>query len=107
MTGSGPVSGLSRSWLKQWCVVGEDRHAKVNQLRPAIGRSPFEAVELGHRGVKADLKSFDLAEPAVGAGLADALTEVLDGLQEAGPLARIHLEDRATDVPLTELSVVP
>ncbi|MEU2739569.1 hypothetical protein ABZ656_30460 [Streptomyces sp. NPDC007095] len=83
-------------------MVGEDRHAKANQLRPAIGRSPFEAVELGHRGVKADLKSFDLAEPAVGAGLADALAEVLDDLQEAGLLARIHLEDGATDAPLTE-----
>ncbi|WP_216827284.1 hypothetical protein [Streptomyces sp. ADI95-16] len=78
-------------------MVGEGRHAKVNQLRPAIGRSPFEAVELGHRSVRADLKSFDLAEPAVGAGLADALAEVLDDLQEAGPLARIHLEDRSTD----------
>ncbi|MCX4633500.1 hypothetical protein [Streptomyces sp. NBC_01443] len=88
-------------------MVGEDRHAKVNQVRPSIGRSPFEAVELGHRGVKADLKSFDLAEPAVGAGLAEALAEVLDDLQEAGPLARIHLEDRATDVPLTELAGAP
>ncbi|MFD6226024.1 site-specific integrase [Streptomyces sp. NPDC060232] len=83
-------------------MVGDDRHAKVNQVRPSIGRSPLEAVELGHRGVKADLKSFDLAEAAVGARLADALAEVLDDLQEAGPLARIHLEDRATDAPLTE-----
>lgn len=104
MTGSGPVSGLSRSWLKQWCVVGEDRHAKVNQLRPAIGRSPFEAVELGHRGVEADLKFFDLAEPAVGAGLADALAEVLDDLDEAWPLARIHLEDGAADAGVLVLA---
>jgi hypothetical protein len=28
-----------------------------------------KAIELGHREVEADLKSLDLAEPAVGAGL--------------------------------------
>ncbi|MFJ2561214.1 MULTISPECIES: hypothetical protein [unclassified Streptomyces] len=48
---------------------------------------PAEVVELGIGGVKADLESFDLAEPAVTAGLADALAEVLDDLDEA---ARWH-----------------
>ncbi|MET7853056.1 hypothetical protein ABZT48_33550 [Streptomyces avermitilis] len=43
-------------------MVGEDRHAKVDQLRPIIGRSPLEAVELGHRSVRADLEPPDLAE---------------------------------------------
>lgn len=60
--------------------VGRGRHAEVNKLRPAIGRSPFKAVELGHRGVKADVKSLAPAQPAAGAGLAEGL----DDLQEAG-----------------------
>ncbi|MEU1033177.1 hypothetical protein ABZ402_31545 [Streptomyces mirabilis] len=55
-------------------MVGEDRHAKVNQWRPTIGRSPFEAVELRHRSVEADLEPLDLTEPAVGADLADAFS---------------------------------
>ncbi|MFE3408872.1 hypothetical protein [Streptomyces mirabilis] len=42
-------------------MVGEDRHAKVDQLRPTIGRSPLEAVELGHRSVEADMEPLDLA----------------------------------------------
>ncbi|MEW2514842.1 hypothetical protein [Streptomyces sp. NPDC046870] len=61
----------------------------VDQLRPAIGWRSLEAVELGHRSVETDLESIDLAEPAVGAGLGRALTEVLDDLDEAWPLARI------------------
>ncbi|MDX3802226.1 hypothetical protein [Streptomyces sp. AK04-3B] len=83
-------------------MVGEDRHAKVDQQRLTIGRIPLEAVEPGHCSVQADLEPLDLAEPAVGAGLADAFWEILDGLDEAWPLMGIHLEDGAADVPLTE-----
>ncbi|MGW8327731.1 hypothetical protein ACWGLE_07525 [Streptomyces sp. NPDC055897] len=35
----------------------------------------------------------DLAEPAVGAGLADTFAEVLDDLDEPGSLAWVDLED--------------
>jgi hypothetical protein len=54
------------------------------------------SVELGHRSVEADLESFNLAEPAVASGLANTFTEVLDDLDQPGPLAGISLEDGAT-----------
>ncbi|MER5341554.1 hypothetical protein [Streptomyces mirabilis] len=85
-------------------MVGEDRHAKVNQLRPTIGRSPFEAVELRHRSVEADLEPRDLTEPAVGADLADAFSEVLDDFDEAWPLIGIHLEGGASDAGVLVLA---
>ncbi|MCX4851679.1 hypothetical protein [Streptomyces sp. NBC_00893] len=87
-------------------MVGEDWHAKVHQLRPASSRRSLEAVELGHRGVEADLESLDLAEPAVGAGLGDALAQVLDDLDETWPLAAIHLENGAADAGFSELALV-
>ncbi|MDT0425649.1 MULTISPECIES: hypothetical protein [Streptomyces] len=83
--------------LRWWSGAGEYRYAKVYQLRPTISRGPLEAVELGHRGVETDLESFDLAEPAVPAGFGDALAKVLDDLDEAGPLAGVHLENRAAN----------
>ncbi|MGW6877125.1 hypothetical protein ACWGHA_32870 [Streptomyces xanthophaeus] len=66
-------------------------------MRLAVGRCPGEAVELGGGGVGADLESFNFSEPTVAAGLADAVAEVLDDLDEAAPLAGIDLEDRAAD----------
>ncbi|MEU1035767.1 hypothetical protein ABZ402_45265 [Streptomyces mirabilis] len=44
--------------------VGEERHAKVDQLRAPVGGGPVEAGELGHGGGEADLESFDLAAPS-------------------------------------------
>lgn len=102
LTGSGPVIRALPVPAGAECVVGEDRHAKVDQLRPTIGRRSLEAVELGHCSVEADLESLDLAEPAVGAGLADAFSEVLD---EAWPLAWVNLEDRAADAGFSELAL--
>ncbi|MDQ0930590.1 hypothetical protein QFZ49_000497 [Streptomyces turgidiscabies] len=50
-------------------------------------RSPLEAVELGHRGVKkADLEPFGLANPAVGAGFSDAPAEVSDDITDVPSL---------------------
>ncbi|MFF9607407.1 hypothetical protein ACF1GY_34855 [Streptomyces sp. NPDC014684] len=60
----------------------------------SVGAAVLKAVELGHRGVETDLESFDLAEPAVSAGFGDALAEVLDDLDEAGPLAGVQLRRR-------------
>lgn len=81
------------AYVRTHPLQAEDRHAKVDQLRPTIGRSPLEAVELGHRSIEADLEPLDLPEPAVGAGLADAFSEVLVDLDEAWPLAGIRPED--------------
>lgn len=66
-------------------MVGEDRHAEVDELRPTIGRSPFEAVELGHGGVEAG-GSRDTA-PTI-----DALNEAL----MARALGLIHPLPRGT-----------
>lgn len=76
-------------------------------MRASVGGDVLEALEFGHRGVEADLKSLDLAEPAVGAGLADAFTEVLDDLDEAGLLAGVHLENWAADAGVLVLAGVP
>lgn len=84
-------------------MVGEDGHAEVDQLWPTVGPSPAEAVELGGGGVEADLESFDFSEPAVAAGLADAVAEVLDDLDDAATLAGVDLEDRAADAGFSEL----
>ncbi|MEU8436905.1 hypothetical protein AB0F18_29170 [Streptomyces sp. NPDC029216] len=75
-------------------------------MRASVGGDVLEAVELGRRGVEADLESFDLSEPAVTAGLADAVAEVLDDLDEAATLAWIDLEDRAADAGLSGLRAV-
>ncbi|MGW1783224.1 hypothetical protein ACWCQQ_29410 [Streptomyces sp. NPDC002143] len=72
-------------------------------MRASVGGSVLEAVEFGHRSVEADLKSLDLAEPAVGADLADAFAEVLDDLDKAGPLAGVQLENGAANAGLSEL----
>ncbi|WP_158813253.1 hypothetical protein [Streptomyces rimosus] len=85
--------------------VGEDGHAEVDQLWSAVGWDALEAVELGVGGVEADLESFGFAEPAVGAGLADALAEVLNDLDESGSLAGADLEVGAADAGFSELSV--
>ncbi|MEU6902771.1 hypothetical protein [Streptomyces virginiae] len=79
---------------------------KVDQLGPAVDGDVLEALELGHRGVEADLESLNLAEPAVGAGIADAFAKILDDLDEAGLLPGVHLEDRAADAGFSELALV-
>jgi hypothetical protein len=52
---------------------------------------------------EADLESFDFAEPAVAWRFVDAFAEVLDDLDETGPLVWIELEDRAADTSFSEL----
>lgn len=66
-------------------------------MGPAVGRGALEAVQLGVGGIEADLESFDFTEPAIGAGLTDALAEVLDDLDEPGSLAWVDLEDGAAN----------
>ncbi|WP_329427487.1 hypothetical protein [Streptomyces sp. NBC_01268] len=73
---------FSRFSRRRRCRVREDGHAEIDQLGSAVGNAPAEAVELGGGGVEADLESFDFAQPAVAAGFADPLTEVLDDLDE-------------------------
>lgn len=97
-----PGPGFSRSWLRWGCGVGEDGHAEVDQLGASVSGGVLEAVELGHRGVEADLETLDFSEPAVAAGLADAVAEVLDDLDDAATLAGVDLEDRAADAGLSE-----
>ncbi|WET76447.1 hypothetical protein P3102_20180 [Amycolatopsis sp. QT-25] len=62
-----------------------------------MGLSPGEAGRLRDGGVETDLQPFDLAEPAVGAGLGDAVAQVLDDLGQALLLAGIDPQDWTTD----------
>jgi hypothetical protein len=64
--------------------AGKDGYSKVDQLGTAFSSGAVEAGELGLGGAEAGLESFNLAEPAVGAGLGDAVAEVVDDLDEAG-----------------------
>jgi hypothetical protein len=52
---------------------------------------------------EADLKSFDLAEPAAFGGFADALMQAGDDLGEPYPLLGVDLEHRAPQTSLTEM----
>ncbi|MES9592304.1 hypothetical protein ACIQGT_39720 [Streptomyces sp. NPDC093108] len=60
-------------------------------------------MQLGGSGVEADLEPFDLAEPAVAAGFADAFAEVVDDLDELFSLTRVDLQDGAADAGFSEL----
>ncbi|MFF5336618.1 hypothetical protein [Streptomyces sp. NPDC013181] len=102
--GTAGQSGFSCIELRHWHVAGENGHPEVDQLRASFGRGVLEAVELGRRGIEADLESFDFAEPAVAAGRADAVAEVLDDFDESGSLAWVGLEDGAADAGLSELA---
>ncbi|MFI1628114.1 hypothetical protein ACH4YO_28795 [Streptomyces noursei] len=64
-------------------------------------------MQRGVGGIEADLESFDFAEPAVGAGLADALAKVLDDLDESGSLAWVDLEDGAANAGVFVLARGP
>ncbi|MFJ9434861.1 hypothetical protein ACIRQY_35205 [Streptomyces sp. NPDC101490] len=61
-------------------------------------------MQLGGGSVEADLEPFDLAEPAIAAGFADAFAEVVDDLDEPFSLARVDLQDGAADAGLSELA---
>jgi len=52
-------------------------------MRAVPLRGSLEAIQLDQGSLETDVESFDLAEPAVSAGLGDALAEVLDDLQKA------------------------
>ncbi|MCG7523303.1 hypothetical protein MHW47_02410 [Streptomyces sp. OfavH-34-F] len=102
--GTAGQSGFSCIELRHWHVAGENGHPEVDQFRASFSRGVLEAVELGRRGIEADLESFDFAEPAVAAGLADAVAvaEVLDDFDESGSLTWVGLEAGAADAGLSE-----
>ncbi|MEV6250336.1 hypothetical protein AB0M38_29655 [Streptomyces sp. NPDC051742] len=64
-----------------------------------------EAVQLGVGGIEADLESFDVTEPALGAGPTDALAEFLDDLDEPGSLTWVDLEDGAANAGFSDLAI--
>ncbi|WP_034089692.1 hypothetical protein [Streptacidiphilus albus] len=83
--------------------VAEQGHAEVDQAGPPVGPGSFEAAEFGERSVHAHLEALDFAEPAVAAGFEDPVAQVLDDLDESGPLARVQLQDGAADAGLSGL----
>jgi hypothetical protein len=60
--------------------------------------------ELVVRGGEADLESFGFSGPAFALGLGDAGQEVIADVFEAAPLGGVDSQERAPDVPLTELA---
>ncbi len=67
----------------QRSVVGEDRHAKFDRLRPPACAGPAETVELGGGGVEAALEPFHFTEAAITTGFTDAFPKVVDDLAES------------------------
>jgi len=53
---------------------------------------------------EADLEALDLAEPALAFGLGDAVVQVDSDLLEPSALGGVRPQERASDVPLTELT---
>src|SRR5690242_13339337 len=72
-------------------------HAEVGGARGAVLRGPVEGGELGAGGGEADLEAFGFAEPAVDAGLGDAVGEVPDDLGEAVAGGGVGAEHGAAD----------
>jgi hypothetical protein len=69
-----------------------------------------EVVELGEfllRGGKADLESFGFAVPALAFSLGDAGQQVAADVFQPRPPGEVDPEERAPEVPLTELSRGP
>jgi hypothetical protein len=66
-----------------------------------------EVVELGEflfRGGQADLESFGFAVPALAFSLGDAGQQVAADVFQPWALGRVNAEERAPEVPLTELT---
>ncbi|MFC4610484.1 hypothetical protein ACFO9E_22175 [Streptomyces maoxianensis] len=65
------------------------------------------AVDLGDLVLgagEADLESFDLAEPAFAFSFGDAGQQIVVDLDQPRPLGWVWSQERAADVPLTELT---
>ena len=79
--------------------------AKLDRLAlPAQSRLDLGELVLG--AGEADLESFDLAGPAFALGLGDAVVQVGPDFLEPSALGGVRSQERAPDVPLTELTGV-
>jgi hypothetical protein len=76
---------------------------KVTGVRLRVRVSRSREASFVPRGFQADLKSLDLAEPAVDAGLLDAVTEIADDLFQTSALLRIDAEHRTPHAGFSEL----
>lgn len=85
------------------CLSGDDRHAQGDRGAFAGSGESVGGGEFVPRGFQADLKSLDLAEPAVDAGLLDAVTEVADDLFQTSALLWIDAEHRTPHAGFSEL----
>ena len=87
----------------RWENAGECGHAELD----CGGLPPQGRVDLGELVVgagEADLQSVDFAEPALAFGFGDAVVQVGADLREPGALCGVWPQERAPDVPLTELT---
>ena len=93
-----------------WCCDGaagdvrEGRYAETDRSSAA-----GDLVHLGEFGLgtgQAHLEAFGFAEPAVLFGLGDARGQVAADLHQVGSLSGVGAQQRAPQVPLTELTSV-
>ena len=83
--------------------AGECGHAELDRG----GLPPQGRVDLGELVVgagEADLQSVDFAEPALAFGFGDAVVQVGADLLQPGALGWVWPQERAAQVPLTELT---
>jgi hypothetical protein len=82
--------------------VAEGRYAEEGGGGPS-----GHLVELGELGVgsgEADFQALDFAVPSFAFGFGDAVEKVAADLADPGPLVRGRPQERASQVPLTELT---
>jgi hypothetical protein len=82
---------------------GEGGDAELDGLA-AAGDDLVHLGEFGAGAGEADLQSFGFSEPAAGLGFGDAGDEVVTDLDQAVPGSRVWPQERAAQVPLTELT---
>ena len=85
------------------CDVGEGGYPEVGSAVAAGG----DLVHLGEfvpGAGEAGLQAFCFAEPVAGLGFGDPGGEAVADLHQAGPLGRVGPQQRAAQVPLTELT---
>jgi hypothetical protein len=79
-------------------------HSEVGHGAAAVGGDLVHLGEFVAGGGEADLQALGFAGPAFALGFADAGDQVAADLGQPWPLGGVGAQQRAADVPLTELT---